>query len=200
MKPIITLICFFLIASTIANAQASKRDSILLSKFNAKGTYPLIKSSKFCGVMPVDNVTDKPDPSVKYKLLFDFSKGTNDSVKAKDINRGLVEIGRIINLQIVAGVPRENLELVIVTHGRALFSLLSAEAFKKQFKAENPNITIIQELESAGAKFVACGQAMQFQDIDRSSLPPNIRVAIAAKVALSTYQQKGYTTYEIADE
>jgi intracellular sulfur oxidation DsrE/DsrF family protein len=55
-------------------------------------------------------------------------------------------------------------------------------------------------LESAGAKFIACGQAMQFLDIDKASLSSSVKIAVAAKVALSTYQQKGYVLYEIEDD
>jgi len=205
MRSIIAFLYFFLVIPGLIHAQSadskvSKKDSILLSKFNAKGIYPLIKSSKFCAVLPVDNITDKADPAMKYKLLFDFAQGTIDSVKVKEMNRGLAEIGRIINLHIAAGVKPENLEIVIVARGKAIYSLFSNDAFKKKFKADNPNTTIIQELESAGASFVTCGQAMQLMDIDRSSLQDNVKVAIAAKVALSTYQLKGYVTYDISEE
>ena len=208
MKLRIQILCFCLAISAIANSQSTdskpaatnKRDSILLAKFKAKGTYPLIKASKFSGVMPVPGITEKPDSTMKYKLLFSFETGTNDPQKVKDENRGLAEIGRIVNLHVAAGIPLQNIDIVIVTHRKALYSLFSNEAFKKEFKADNPNIQIIRELESAGAKFIACGQAMQFLDIDKGSLSPEVKIAIAAKVALSTYQQKGYTMFEIDED
>ena len=179
MKLRIHLLYFCLIITVLVHSQgrdpktlaANKRDSMLSAKLDAKGSYPLIKSSKFSGVMPVADVTEKPEAGMKYKLLFNFTKGSGDSMEVRKLNRGLAEIGRIINLHIAAGIPRDNMEIVIVTHGKALYALLTSEAFKKQFKADNPNAAIINELESAGAKFIACGQAMQFLDIDRSSLP-----------------------------
>ena len=208
MKSRIWLCNFCLALSLLANAQSSsakpdaatKRDEILLSKFKAKGTYPIIKASKFCGVMPVDGISEKPDATMKYKLVFSFEAGTNDPEKIKIQNRGLAEIGRIINLHVAAGVPLENLEVVIVTHRKALYALFNNEAFKKEFKIENPNLTLVHELEGAGAKFVACGQAMQFLDIDKENLSPEVKIAMAAKVALSTYQQKGYVLYEIDED
>ena len=41
---------------------------------------------------------------------------------------------------------------------------------------------------------------MQFLEIKNDELLPGVKVAIAAKVALSTYQQKGYTQFEIDEE
>ncbi len=201
----IFIICIFLMVSGMMTAQttenkASKKDSILLAKFKAKGTYPLIKASKLSGVMPVEGINEKADVGMKYKLLFSLATGTNDPQKVKDQNKGLAEIGRIINLHIAAGVPRENIEVVIVSHRKSLYSLFSNDAFKKEFKIDNPNITLIQELESAGSKFIACGQAMQFLDIDRASLLPSVKIAIASKVALSTYQSKGFVLYEIDED
>jgi len=181
-------------------APISKRDSLRLAKLKAKGTYPLIKASAYSGVLPVTGITEKPDNSVKYKLAFSLTLGTSDPDKVKELNRGLAEIGRIINLHIAAGVPVENLDVVIITHGQAMFSILNNEAFKKQFKADNPNLAIIKELESANAKFIACGQAMQFLEVKNDALLPEVKIAMAAKVAISTYQMKGYTIYDIDED
>ena len=178
----------------------SKKDSMRLAKLNAHGIYPAVKASKFSGVLPVTGITDKPDINLKYKLVISLTYGTSDPDKVKELSRGLAEAGRIVNLHIAAGVPKENLEVVIVTHGKALYSLLNNEAFKKQFKADNPNAVIIKELEDAGAKFVACGQAMQYLEIKNEELMPEVKIALAAKVALSTYQLKGYTLFDIDDE
>lgn len=208
MKTQTYLVCFFILLAGIAAAQTTtdkssatnKRDAILLSKFKAKGTYPLVKASPFCGAIPITGATEKPDTNMKYKLLFSFTTGTNDPQKVKELNRGLAEIGRIINLHLAAGVPRQNIEVVIVAHRKALYALYNNEAFKKEFKADNPNAAILKELESAGARFVACGQAMQFLEIPAENLLPEVKIAVAAKVALSTYQQKGFVLYDIDEE
>jgi hypothetical protein len=47
---------------------------------------------------------------------------------------------------------------------------------------------------------VVCGQAMAFLGFKREELIPEVRTAISAKVALSTYQLKGYVLYEMKDE
>jgi intracellular sulfur oxidation DsrE/DsrF family protein len=201
------LVCC-LLACTIGYAQKgdakpgtmSKKDSILLAKLKARGIYPLIKASPFCGVMPGEGVTEKPDNTTRYKLLFNFTAGTRDAEKAKILNRGLAEIGRIINLHIAAGIPKQNLDIVIVTHGPALYALVKNEAYKKEFKTDNPNLIIVKELEDAGSNFIACNQAMQFLDIEQKDLDPSAKIALSAKTALSTYQLKGYVVYYIEDD
>lgn len=205
-KLLLLLFCFGLYV--VATAQSpdkkepvvSKKDSLRLVKLNAKGIYPAIKASKFSGVLPVTGITEKADTTAKYKLLISLTAGTSDAEKIKALNRGLAEAGRLVNLHLAAGVPKQNLEVVIVTHSKALFALLNNEAFKKEFKTDNPNLAIIKELEDAGAKFIACGQAMQFLEIKNEALLPEVKIALAAKVALSTYQLKGYALFEIDDE
>ena len=86
--------------------------------------YPLIKDSKWSGVIPLDNIAEKPDPTMKYKLLFDLTYNNPDSA-AKDLNGGLAEIGRIINLHVAAGVPVKNIETIILVHAKALNSFLN---------------------------------------------------------------------------
>ena len=149
------------IAQTSANANKgatiSKKDSLRLAKFKATGVYPVIKASKFSGVLPKEGITEKPDSNIRYKLLISLTTDAEGD-KINEINRGLAEVGRILNLHIAAGIPKQNIDLVIVTHGHALFALLNNEAFKKQHtKAIILNIAIIKELENAGAKFIACG-------------------------------------------
>jgi len=41
---------------------------------------------------------------------------------------------------------------------------------------------------------------MGFLEIKNSDLLPTVKVALAAKVALSTYQLKGYTLFEVDEE
>ena len=208
MKFKISLLLLGLAMSTIVLAQSgdkkkpamSKKDSLMLAKFAARGIYPAIKASKFSGVLPVDGITEKPDVNLKYKLVIGLASGTNDAEKIKELNRGLAEAGRFINLHLAAGVPKENLEVVMVIHGKALYTILNNEAFKKQFKTDNPNAGIVKELEDAGVQFIACGQAMQFLEVKKEELRPEVKIALSARTAISTYQLKGYALYEIEED
>ena len=198
-------ICFLISLASYAqsdNSAITKKDEKILAKFKSKGAiYPLITESKLSGAIPVAGVTSTSDSAMRYKLVFSLTTPTNDvKLKAQEINRGLSEIGRIINLHVASGISPKKLDVVIVTHSRALFSLLKNEAFNKEYKSDNPNIALINEMTKAGATFIACGQALEFLEISQESLLPSVKISIAAKVSLSTYQLKGYVLYEIGED
>src|SRR6476646_6931913 len=156
--------------STAATAKA-KEDS-LNKLFLAHAVYPLLKSSKFSGVIPVENPTEKLNPNLQYKLRFEVITGTMDSSDAKDINASFAEAGRIINLHIAAGVPLKNLHAVMVVHGPALHALYKNDVYRQKYKMDNPNLAYLDELQKAGVRFVACGQAMFFFDVKREEMIP----------------------------
>jgi len=162
----------------------------------AKLTYPKIRDAKFGGVLPMDSVTEVPDPNIEYKLLFELVKANPDSL-VKEVNTGLAEVARIINLHIAAGIPVKKINPVIVVHGPALNALTSNDAFQQKFKTANPNLKLLDELRSAGASFIACGQAMQFFEIPKQSLQPDVKISLTAQTVLSSYQLRGFVLYRI---
>jgi len=176
----------------------SIKDSIRWARLKTTALYPVITNSEWSGVFAVKNVTEKADPSMKYKLLFNMTAWTRDSVKS--INEGLAEIGRIINLHVAAGVPKENLELAIVVHGSALNVYLNNENYLKKFKTNNPNIDILKQFTALHAHLIACGQAEIFFQIPPENMMPEVKTAYSARVALSTYQLKGYVLYDISND
>ncbi len=161
-----------------------------------KLTYPKIKEARFAGVLPMDSLTEVPDPAMDYKLLFELVKANPDSM-AKDVNSSLAEVGRIINLHIASGIPFKKINPVIVVHGPALNALISNEVYQQKFKTANPNLKLLDELRAAGTKFIACGQAMQFFEIPKQSLQPDVKVSLTAQTVLSGYQLKGFVLYAI---
>jgi hypothetical protein len=176
----------------------SVKDSIRWAAMKTSSLYPVIKNSEWSAAFPVKNVTEKPDPSMKYKLLFNMTAWTKDSIKS--INEGLAEIGRIINLHVAAGVPKENLELAIVIHGSALNVYLNNETYLKKFKTNNPNIDILKQFTALNTRLIACGQAELFFQILPENMLPEVKTAYSARVALSTYQLKGYVLYDISND
>lgn len=203
MKFIMMLLCigFFLLTNaqpkdTLTKAQ---KDSIKMADLLAKAYYPLIKSSKWSGVLPVSNVTEKPDLTMQYKLLMEEVLPIKDSAAAKEISEGLAEVGRIINLHIASGIPKNKIDVVVVVHGPALYALYTNEVYKKKWGINNPNIVLINELMKNGVKFIACGQAMNFFDVKQEEMVPNIKISLTAQTVLSNYQLKGYVWYLIAN-
>jgi len=165
-------------------------------KMEARMVYPFIKGGKGSGILPVDNPTEIPDPNIDYKILFEVANNNPDSV-IKEINYSLDEIARIINLHVASGVPAKRIFPVIVVHAGALHALKNNEAFQKKYKMDNPSIPLINDLKKMGAKFIVCGQAMQFVDIKKEELLPDIKISLTAQTVLTHYQLKGYVWHPV---
>jgi len=185
-----------LYSQTRDSAAAARRDSLINAKME-KAIYPLIKIPKMGGVITINDPESLPDPKMKYKLMLNFTQAATSTVKKKEINGALAEAARIINLHIAAGVPKKNLEVVLIGHASGLFSLMNNAAYQKKFKIDNPNIPLINELQEAGVSFIVCGQAMNFLDIEKTSLLPGIQLAYSAKTTISTYGMKGFVLLDV---
>ncbi len=175
-------------------ASMEKWDKIL-----GRAEYPLIKEGKEAkegGIIPVTGVTEIPDPNIEYKLLFELTGANPDSTKS-NIDGGLGEVARVINLHIASGVPQNKITPVIVIHGSALTAVSNNEYYQKNFKKDNPNIKLINELKSIGTKFVICGQAMTFFEMKIEDFLPDIKLSLTAQTVLSHYQLKGFVLYQV---
>ena len=160
-------------------------------KIKAVEIFPAFNAGENSGVAPVKNTDEVPDPKLQYKLLFELT-GNNPDSTIKEINYGLVEVARIINLHVASGIPTKNIIPVIVVHAGALHALKNNEYFNKKYKTDNPNIKLIDELEKFGAKFIACGQAMTFLEIQKEAFLPVVKVSLTAKTVITGYQIKGF--------
>lgn len=196
---------------SVLNASKIKRDSVYQSelhkdsvktkkefaeiikweKIKAVEIFPALNAGENSGVVPVKNADEIPDLKMQYKLLFELTANNPDSA-IQEINYGLVEVARIINLHVASGIPIKNIIPVVVVHAGALHALKNNEYFKKKYKIDNPNIKLIGELENLGAKFIACGQAMSFLEIQKEAFLPSIKVSLTAKTVLTGYQLKGF--------
>jgi intracellular sulfur oxidation DsrE/DsrF family protein len=180
--------------------QKAKDDSVRWAKLESVLIYPIIKAGKWSGVVPVNDADEIPDPSIQYKLLFEIIIG-NKSTEAKDINHGLTEVCRIINLHAASGIPVKNILPIILVHGKALFSFYTNTNYQKKYKVDNPNIAVVEELiKKTGARFIACGQSMAFVEVKHEDLIPQMKVSLTAKTVLSHYQLEGYKLYEIFED
>ena len=169
-----------------------------LDKTTQKITYPLIKSSKWSGIAPVANIDEIPDPKLQYNLLMEVVSGiqnNHDTFNIKNVNGGLGEVARILNLHIAAGIPKKNIHIVPVVHAAALYSLLNNESYQKRYKIINPSLALIKELKDAGTKFIACGQAMYFFNIKKEEMIPEVKISFTAQSVLSSYLLKNYFNY-----
>jgi len=168
------------------------------AKVYAIAIYPLLKGGKNSGVIPVKDPTFIPDPNMDYKILFELSSNNPDSA-INDINAGLDEVARIINLHYASGIPAKRIIPVIVVHGGALNVLKNNIAFQKKYKIDNPNLLLIKDMEHLGAQFIACGQAMSIRDVKKEDLQPEIKISLSAQTVISSYQLKGFILHPIED-
>ena len=169
-------------------------EKIKEEKFKAIAIYPVINAGTNSGVIPVKMVTEIPDPRMKYKLMFEITSSNPDSV-AKERNFSLVEVARVINLHVAAGVPLKNIIPVIVIHGSALNAISTNNYYREHYKIDNPNLDLISNLTKIGAKFIACAQAMVFFDFKTEELLPLVKISLTAQTVLSSYRLKGFVKY-----
>jgi intracellular sulfur oxidation DsrE/DsrF family protein len=165
-------------------------------KIYARAEYPLLKGSKNSGIIPVTGVTEIPDPNIDYKIIFEVVSNNPDST-IKEINAGLDEVARVINLHIASGIPVGRIRPVIVVHAAALNAIKNNEAYQKKYKTDNPNLKLIGDMEKMGAQFIACGQAMAFFDVKKDELLPEVKISLTAQTAISSYQLKGYVWHPV---
>ena len=172
---IVSLICFASIAKaqmaatdslhttdSLAKAKVAAYEDSLDNALQAKAIYPLIKTSKWSGVIPVSDIDEKPDVARRFKILMEITAGIKDTTAAKQINGALAEVGRQINLHLASGIPKKNLDIVVIAHAGVLKSFYTDAVYKENYKVNNPNDSLFTELLGAGVKFIACGQAMNF--------------------------------------
>ncbi|KYG75795.1 DsrE family protein [Roseivirga spongicola] len=148
---------------------------------------PVVKG--FAGIMDAPHATEKPDSNMEYKIVIDVATGSNNP---KEPMYSLVNVGRLLNLHAMGGVPEENMHVVLAIHAGAVWSVLDNESYKAKYGEDNPHIKIFKELEEAGVKIFACSQSLMGRSIDHNKLAPGVEVATSMLTTMTTYQLKGY--------
>ena len=149
---------------------------------------PVIKS--YGTVFQLPDADHKPDPSIKYKIIVELNENGS---KPDSLNEYIEALATLINLHAAEGVPKENIQMVVVLRKMATYAVFGNELYKEKFKCDNPNLQILKELMEAGVEFYVCGQTMQKRNIDTKKLVTGTKVASAGLTAITTYQLKGYT-------
>lgn len=166
-----------------------------------KTMYPVIKSGRWAGVVPVEGVDEVPDPKMQYNLLMEITTGIKndkDTAAIRSTNNGLETTARLLNLHAASGIPAKNINTVAVLHGYALTALLKNDVYKKKFQTGNPNLKLLKELQDAGVKIIVCGQTMHYTQVKKEDLISGVNVSLTAQTALSAYQLKNYVIYDLS--
>ena len=72
---------------------------------------------------------------------------------------------------------------------------MTNESYKKKHNVDNPDLPVLIELKNFGVKFIACGQAMYFFNVEKAQMIPGIKISLTAQTVLSSYQLKHYVFY-----
>jgi len=199
--PFSRLTTLFTVLFTFMAFMAHAQKPPLTADQKASLLFPVIKGAEDAGVLPVKGVDFVLDPKQKYKVLLDVSVWSADSQAASKIHPGLAEVGRQYNLHVYAGVPEKNISFAAVFHGPGLRALLNNEAYKRATKKDvNPNIALVEELQKAGIKLIACGQAMSRRGFEKKDLLPGVLLSVSAKTTSSYYQSQGYAVFLVDEE
>ena len=173
----------------------------LTAEQKASLVFPAIKGFEEVGVLPVKDADFTIDPKRKYNVLLDVTVWSADSLAAMKIHPGLAEVGRQYNLHLYAGVPERNVNMVAVFHGPALRAILNNEAYKRATKREvNPNASLVDQLQKAGIKLIACGQALNRRGFEKKDLLPGVLLSVSAKTTSSYFQSLGYAVFLVNEE
>jgi intracellular sulfur oxidation DsrE/DsrF family protein len=195
-KSIIGTFLLFSTHITFSQTSPPAREE-LFKKQESKMVFPLIKGGPMCGVIPVEDITSKPDPNKEVKLIFDFTQSTSTGNQAFKINEGLEEVARVLNLHVAAGVKKEKLKTIIVFHAGSIFSVMNNAFYQQKYQAPNPNLEMLNQLTTAGVEMIICGQSLALREIPHNMVLPQVKIAVAAKTTLSRYHAEGYYGFEI---
>lgn len=149
-------------------------------------TGPVI--AEFGPAVSVDTDFDIPDGAV-FKHSFDISKQADPG----ELNRSLVSAARFLNMHGRAGVPVENMDLVLVIHGGAVKDVANAGFYNDAVGGENANLPLLEALIEKGVRLVVCGQSASYYGVGNEDLAPGVEMALSAMTAHALLQQEGYT-------
>ena len=142
----------------------------------------------------VPNPFEKPDPALRYKVVFDVSQAARTPGA---VHQGLERVARMVNLLVRHGVKLQPADIVVTMHGPAAKTTLTSAAFAKRFNGEaNPNAELIKQLTAAGVSVRLCGQSMVAAGFARDELNPDVKVDVAAITTMATLQLRGYAVIQ----
>ena len=138
----------------------------------------------------VPNPSEKPDTTLRYKVVFDVSQAPRTPGM---VHQGLERVARMVNLLGRHGVKPQPGDIVITMHGPAAKTTLTSAAFAKRYSGQaNPDAELIKQLTAAGVSVRLCGQSMVALGFARDALNPDVQVDVAAITTMATLQLRGY--------
>ncbi len=163
-----------LLACTVSPAFAQQGEALLRSE----GKFSPIPKPEF-----------GTPTTLVYKVSWDVTVGPE---KPGDITVGFRTPANFLMMTDTSGVPRRNVHLAMIVHGTATRSLLRNDAYRAATGVDNPNIALLEALNSAGVQVIVCGQALINRKVPRDQLLPFVKVSISATLARAVLAAQGY--------
>src|SRR3546814_3512386 len=109
---------------------------------------------------------------------------------------GLERVARAVNLLTASGVPKKQLDFVVLLSEGATDSALADPAYRARHGVANPNLGLIAQLSAAGVQVLVCGQALrarQRSEAHTSELQSLMRISYAVFCLYNTKKQQQVT-------
>ncbi|GAA0872155.1 hypothetical protein GCM10009117_13020 [Gangjinia marincola] len=145
--------------------------------------------SDFGNTFQVDQPEFKTAINQKFNVVFDVGRSVTDHTS---INPLIETAARFLNMHILAGVPKENINIALVIHGEAANDLLTNTAYRGKFNVANPNAPLITALATHDIQVILCGQTAGYRELTKEMLLPEVDLALSAMTALVQLQNQDY--------
>lgn len=139
-------------------------------------------------VYKVEEPDTKFDTEGKYQVVFDIFKDTNSA----EANEQLQDVANYITQQLEEGVLPENMNTIVILHGKASKNALNNSAYNKLFKTDNPNMELIMQLLNSKVKIYVGERTFTRNAFNKEDKISGIRLAVSATSTLTMFQQEGY--------
>lgn len=148
--------------------------------------YPIIQD--YGGIYEIPGGI-KPDKDIHYQIVIDLK---NSQPLKGQVNRGLNNIARMINLHGLGGVPKENIHVAAAVHGGATEIVLNNEAYRAKHGMDNPNLGLIKALKDGGVVLYVCGQSLLGRGYAQDQVNKDITIGLSMLTVVTTHLHKGY--------
>lgn len=161
--------------------------SLIITNLQAQqAQFPIVEG--FGGIYDIPGSVH-PEPDAEYKIVVDLL--TSQPV-SDQLNPGLNNVARMMNLHVLGGVEPENLNVKVAIHGGATQTILNNEAYRKRHGTDNPNIDLIDALKAAGAEVYVCGQSLLGRDIEIEEVNKEVVIGLSMLTVVTTAMNNGY--------
>lgn len=177
MRIVITLALALVAAPLAAQDLSAFKPGPVLAEFGAHAPVPGMEQ------LPADS---------QFAIAFDIATPAPEGVPNRDFDR----VARFLNMHVAAGVPKENIRLVVVVHGKASLELLTDAAHAANpasRQGDNPSADLVAALLAEDVRFVLCGQSAAAYGIAPEDLIPGVEMALSAMTAHALLQKNGFT-------